>query len=89
MNPDFRWNASSNETPNRLSLYSAATALLIAPNAPKTRAAGFGSAPNESKGFARAGRYSASPRSDCYKFKAEKLRWCSDLGISLPQSAYR
>ena len=35
-------------------------------NAPKTRAAGFGSAPNESKGFAAAGRNSASPRSDCY-----------------------
>ena len=27
MNPVFHWNASSNETPNRLSLYSVATAL--------------------------------------------------------------
>ena len=65
MNPDFHWNASSNETPNRLSLYSVATALLIAPNAPKTRTAGFGSTPNESEGFAAAGR-TGKAGFDCY-----------------------
>ena len=50
---------------------------------------GFGSAALESKEFARAGRYSALPRSDCYRFETEKLRWYSDLGASLPQSSLR